>query len=199
MTTLEDIKTIAKADSEEDKPEKENPFEKKAEDEKEEIKPEVKASDDDDKDETNKAILSALKSIVARQDRMEKAMETPTDLPQSPKGNADSEDIGDRVTAPKDPYPTGDQSGIQDANGKVEDKPESDKGDLKMQEKSISSHVTSPVERPTTNVNKSQGTQEDLLPFQILQKCRNAGFENLSMVGKDLLGIAEKYDKEGVL
>ena len=193
------VQTCALPISKADEEEKENPFEKKAEDEKDEIKPEVKASDDDDKEETNKAILEALKSIVARQDKMEKAMETPTDLPQSPKGNADSEDIGDKVTAPKDPYPTGDQSGIQDANGKVEDKPEGDKGDLKMQEKSISSHVTSPVERPTTNVSKAQNAQEDLLPYQILSKCRNAGFENLSMVGKSLLDIAEKYDKEGTL
>lgn len=194
MTTLEDIKNIAKAEEEEEKPQEE----KKA-DEDEKVSEEKKS---DEQEETNKAILEALKSInetlKSHEEKIEKAMEKPTDLPQSPKGTADSEDVGDKVTAPKDPYPTGDQSGIQDANGKVEDKPESDKGDLKMQEKSVYSHVTSPVERPTTNVSKSSG-QEDLLPFQILQKCRGAGYENLSMVGKSLLDIAEKYDKEGVL
>lgn len=194
MTTLDDIKNIAKAEESEDKEEK--PVEEK------------KAEEDDkkdDKDETNKAILEALKYISERldksekkQEEMQKAMETPTDLPQSPKGTADSEDVGDKVTAPKDPYPTGDQAGLHD-DKTGEDKPESDKGDLKMQEKSVDSHVTSPVERPTTNVSKSTTGQEDLLPFQILQKCRSTGFENLSLVGKELLGIAEKYDKEGEL
>jgi len=196
MTTLDDtIKSITKADDEkEEKPEKENPFEKKAEDDKEE------------KDETNKAILEALKSLIettkVHNEKIDKAMETPTDLALAPKGNADSEDIGAKVTAPKDPYPTGDQSGIQDANGKVVDKPESDKGDLKMQEKSVSSHVTSPVERPTghaqSDIAKSN-TQEDSLAFKILQKCRSKGYENISFVGKEIMGIADRYDKEGVL
>jgi hypothetical protein len=197
MTTLDDtIDTIAKADEKEEKPEKENPFEKKADDE----------DKKDDKDETNKAILEAIKglteSIKAHNEKIDKAMETPTDLPQAPKGNADSEDIGDKVTTPKDPYPQGDQSGIQDANGKVVDKPESDKGDLKMQEKAVYSHVTSPVERPTghgqSDVAKSQG-KEDLISYQVLQKCRSKGYENLSLVGKELMGLAENYDKEGSL
>ena len=197
MTTLDDtIKAVAKADDEkEDKPEKENPFEKKAEDDKK-----------DEKDDTNKAILEALKSLIettkVHNEKIDKAMETPTDLPLAPKGNADSEDVGAKVTAPKDPYPTGDQAGIQDANGKVEDKPESDKGDLKMQEKSVSSHVTSPVERPTghgqSDIAKSTG-KEDLLSFKILQKCREKGFENINLVGQEIMGIAEQYDKEGSL
>lgn len=191
MTTLVDtLDSISKA---EDAPKKEEKpvEEKKAEDDKK-----------DEKDETNKAILEALKGISAtlskQGEALAKALETPTDLPQSPKGTADGEDVGDKVTAPKDPYPTGDQSGIQDANGKVEDKPESDKGDLKMQEKSVTSRITSPVERPSIAqaTNKSQG-KADLLPYQILQKCRSVGHENISLVGKELMGLAEKYDKEG--
>ena len=200
-TTIEDIKAIAKADDSEDK--KENPFEKKAEDDKPEEKPveETKAEDKDD-DETNKAILKALQAISARQDRMEKAMETPTDLPQTPKGTADSEDVGDDVSVPKDPYPQGDQAGLHDDKS-GEDKPESDDGNLKMQEKTkaSTSRTTSPVERPTggvTDVSKSQG-KEDLLPFQILQKCRTAGYQNLSEVGKSLLSIDEKYQETGEL
>lgn len=194
MTTLVDtLESISKA---EDAPKKEEkPIEeKKAEDDKK-----------DEKDETNKAILEALKGIstaLAKQGEvLVKALETPTDLPQSPKGAADSEDVGDKVIAPKDPYPTGDQSGIQDANGKVVDKPESDKGDLKMQEKSFNSRITSPVERPSiaqSDVAKSNGKQ-DLLPFQILQKCRSTGYENISLVGKQLMSLADRYDKEGVI
>ena len=205
MTTLEDIKTIAKADDCPDK--KENPFEKKADDDVEDKKPveETKTHEEDDKDETNKAILEALKSIVARQDKMEKAMEKPTDLPQAPKGNADSEDIGDEVTVPKDPYPQGDQAGLHDDKS-GEDKPEADDGNLKMQEKKKStestSRVTSPVERPAgavTDVSKSTNAQSDLLPYQILQKCRTVGFQNLSEVGKSLLAIDEKYQETGEL
>jgi hypothetical protein len=202
MTTLEDIKTIAKADDSDDK--KENPFEKKADDDVEEKKPvEETKADDDDKDETNKAILEALKSIVARQDRFEKAMEKPTDLPQSPKGTADSEDVGDDVSVPKDPYPQGDQAGLHDDKS-GEDKPESDDGNLKMQEKkkAVIEHVTSPVERPAggvSDVSKSKNAQQDLLPFQILQKCREKGYQNLSEVGKSLLAIDEKYQETGEL
>lgn len=204
MTTLEDIKTIAKADESDDKKD-ENPFEKKAEDDKVEEKPveETKTHDEDDKDETNKAILEALKSIVARQDRFEKAMEKPTDLPLAPKGNADSEDVGADVSVPKDPYPQGDQAGLHDDKS-GEDKPESDDGNLKMQEKkkSVTSHVTSPVERPAggvSDVSKSSNAQQDLLPYQILQKCREKGYQNLSDVAKSLLAIDEKYQETGEL
>lgn len=204
MTTLEDLKTIAKSDSvEEEKKaedEKENPFEKKADDES--PKEEVKADDDkkEDNEETNKAILEALKSIVARQDKMEKAMETPTDLPLAPKGNADSEDVGADVTTPDKYQANSVQSGLHD-DTTAEDKPEADEGNLKMQEKSVNSRVTSPVERPSggmTDVAKSQG-KEDLLPFQILQKCRTSGYQNLSEVGKSLLAIDEQYQKDGTL
>jgi hypothetical protein len=196
MTTLEELKNLAKAeDDSEDK--KENPFEKKADDDVKEE--EVEKVADEDKDETNKAILAALKGIVARQDRMEKAMETPTDLPQSPKGTADSEDVGDKVTAPKDPYPQGDQAGLHD-DTTSEDKPDSDKGDLKMQEKSRSSRTTSPVERPSNQeVQKSGNGRVDLLPFQILQKCRSAGYQNLSEVGKNLLDISDQYSQDGTI
>jgi len=197
MTTLEELKNIAKTEESEDK--EENPFEKKAEDEKSEEK-EVEKTEDED--ETNKAILEALKSISDRlaktEAKVDKAMETPTDLPQSPKGTADSEDVGDKVTAPKDPYPTGDQAGLHD-DTTSEDKPSDDKGDLKMQEKSNVTHTTSPVERPAhSEVSKSNG-KEDLVSYQVLQKCRSAGYQNLSEVGKSLLDIAEKYDKEGTL
>lgn len=198
MTTLDDtINSVAKADEEEKKPEKEeNPFEKKAEED----------DKKDDKEDTNKAILEALKgiheSIKSQNEKIEKALEKPTDLPLAPKGNADSEDIGAKVTAPKDPYPTGDQAGIQDANGKVEDKPESDKGDLKMQEKAVTSHVTSPVERPTghgqSDIAKSGG-KEDSIAFRILQKCREKGYENINLVGQEIMGITDRYDKEGIL
>jgi hypothetical protein len=200
MTTLEDLKTIAKADSEEEKSPVE---EKKAEEEA--PKEEKKAEDKDEQEETNKAILEALKSIKetlkSHEEKIEKAMETPTDLPQSPKGNADSEDIGDDVSVPDKYQSNSVQAGLHDDTSS-EKKPESDDGGLKMQEKAIASHVTSPVERPSggmTDVSKSANQKEDLLSFQILQKCRSVGHENLSMVGKSLLDIAEKYDKEGVL
>lgn len=198
MTTLEDLKNIAKADSEEEKSPVE---EKKAEAEEEAPKEEKKAEDKDDKEETNKAILAALKSIVARQDRMEKAMETPTDLPQSPKGTADSEDVGDDVSVPNKYQSNSVQAGLHDDTSS-EAKPEADDGGLKMQEKAVASHVTSPVERPSggmTDVSKSANQKEDLLSYKILQKCRSVGHQNLSEVGKSLLDIAEKYDKEGTL
>jgi len=203
MTTLEDLKTIAKAEDEKLEAEKkaddekENPFEKKADDEK--PKEEIKADDDkDEAEDTNKAILGILKTIIAKQDRMEKAMETPTDLPLAPKGNADSEDVGADVTTPDKYQSNSIQSGLHDDKG-GEDKPEADDGGLKMQEKS---HTTSPVERPTggiRDVSKSSSAQADLLPYQILQKCRTAGYQNLSEIGKSLLAIDEKYQQEGVI
>ena len=83
--------------------------------------------------ETQKATQDTLSGL----DNRLKALETPTDLPLSPKGTAASDDVGAKVTVPKDPYPQGVQAGLDDdRNG--EGKPASDKGGLKMQKKSTS-------------------------------------------------------------
>lgn len=62
-----------------------------------------------------------------------KALEKPTDLPLSPKGNADGDDIGAKVKVPNTYQSNSIQAGIRDAspgNGNS-----NDKGNLKMQEK----------------------------------------------------------------
>ena len=54
-----------------------------------------------------------------------KALETPSDLPLSPKGTQGGDDVGAKVTAPNDPYPVGDQVGL-DSDRKNKNPPKKD-------------------------------------------------------------------------
>ena len=87
----------------------------------------------------------ATQEVLGGLDNRLKALETPSDLPLTPKGTAAGDDVGAKVTVPRDPYPQGTQAGLDDdRNG--EGKPASDKGGLKMQKKS--DEATELIEKP---------------------------------------------------
>ena len=79
--------------------------------------------------ESQKSIVDTLTSI---DDRV-KALETPTDLPATPKGTADKEDVGEETKAPEKPYPQGEQAGLDDDGESTSD----DDSKLSGQEKPI--------------------------------------------------------------
>ena len=141
----------------------------------------------------------ATQEVLGGLDNRLKALETPSDLPLTPKGTAAGDDVGAKVTVPKDPYPQGTQAGLDDdRNG--EGKPISDKGGLKMQKKSDDTELieksehsfTTETPRPNAaaeTVEKSY--QQDFSP--ILKDAREAGFEGLSSVAQNIL--SGKYYK----
>ena len=136
----------------------------------------------------------ATQEVLGGLDNRLKALETPSDLPLTPKGTAAGDDVGAKVTVPRDPYPQGTQAGLDDdRNG--EGKPASDKGGLKMQKKSDDTELieksehnfTTETPRPNASpetVEKSY--QQDFSP--ILKDAREAGFEGLSKVAQNILG-----------
>ena len=79
--------------------------------------------------ESQKAVVDSVKGFNSRI----KALETPSDLPLSPKGNESGDDVGADVTVPEDPYPQGKQVGLDD-DGK---ETENDAGGLSMQKKPV--------------------------------------------------------------
>ena len=138
----------------------------------------------------------ATQEVLGGLDNRLKALETPSDLPLTPKGTAAGDDVGAKVTVPRDPYPQGTQAGLDDDRSGG-DKPVSDKGGLKMQKKSEpedtellekSEHnFTTETPRPNASpetVEKSY--QKDFSP--ILKDAREAGFEGLSKVAQNILG-----------
>ena len=139
--------------------------------------------------ETQKATQETLGGL----DNRLKALETPTDLPLSPKGTAASDDVGAKVTVPKDPYPQGVQAGLDDdRNG--EGKPASDKGGLKMQKKSEddteliekAEHTFSTeTPRPSAALENVDKSIKDT--SLILKDARAEGFEGLSNVARNIL------------
>lgn len=139
--------------------------------------------------ETQKATQDTLSGL----DNRLKALETPTDLPLSPKGTAASDDVGAKVTVPKDPYPQGVQAGLDDdRNG--EGKPASDKGGLKMQKKSEddteliekAEHTFSTeTPRPSAALETVDKSIKDT--SLILKDARAEGFEGLSNVARNIL------------
>jgi len=139
-----------------------------------------------------------------------KALETPSDLPLSPKGTQGGDDVGAKVTAPNDPYPVGDQVGL-DSDRKNKNPPKKDPAGLKMQEKPVNKAEEEVVEsyepemvtksqhefstetpRPNSSpetVNKS--FTKDFSP--ILKDARENGYEGLSIVAQNIL--SGKYYK----
>jgi len=145
--------------------------------------------------ETQKGVGDAIDGIDGRL----KALETPSDLPLTPRGTAGGDDVGAKVTVPRDPYPQGTQAGLDDDRSGA-DKPASDKGGLKMQKKSDDTELieksehsfTTETPRPNAaaeTVEKSY--QQDFSP--ILKDAREAGFEGLSSVAQNIL--SGKYYK----
>ena len=129
--------------------------------------------------ETQKSVGTTLEGI----DNRLKALETPTDLPLKPK-TSDSEDVGAKVTVPDEYQSNSRQTSLnsdQDASD-GEKHPESDEGDLKMQEKSEHTFSTE-TPRPTTQVEKS--FSEDFSP--ILKDARAEGFDGLANVARNIL------------
>ena len=128
-----------------------------------------------------------------------KALEKPTDLPLSPKGTQGGDDVGAKVSAPNEPYPVGDQVGL-DSDRKNKNPPKKDPSGLKMQEKPVNkagesepemiqkSEHTFSTETPRPgnaleNVDKS--LSKDFSP--ILKDARENGFDGLSVVAQNIL------------
>ena len=144
--------------------------------------------------ESQKAVVDSVKGFNKRI----KALETPSDLPLSPKGNESGDDVGAEVKVPEDPYPQGKQVGLDD-DGK---ETENDAGGLSMQKKPVgktteliqkSSHTfTTETPRPNAaleTLEKSGG--QDFSP--ILKDARAGGYEGLSQVAREIL--SGKYYK----
>jgi hypothetical protein len=141
------------------------------------------------------------KAITEIHDRV-KALEKPSDLPLSPKGTQGGDDVGAKVTTPNDPYPVGEQVGL-DSDRKNKNPPKKDPGGLKMQEKPVnkaedeedvvpemvtkSEHeFVTETPRPGANLETiDKSLSKDYSP--ILKDARSNGFEGLSNVARDIL------------
>jgi hypothetical protein len=161
--------------------------------------------------QSQQGVEKAVSEIVERV----KALETPSDLPLSPKGTQGGDDVGAKVTAPNDPYPVGDQVGL-DSDRRSKNPPKKDPAGLKMQEKPVhkayeedteedeveksypemvmksnhefSTETPRPGSAPET-VDKS--FTKDFSP--ILKDAREQGYEGLSIVAQNIL--SGKYYK----
>ena len=122
-----------------------------------------------------------------------KALETPTDLPAAPAGTTGSDnDVGADITVPAQPYPQGDQAGLDDDRAN-ENAPAGDSAPS-MQEKPLhkselvskSQHTfTTETPRPNAAIEKSGESQTDFSP--ILKDARAEGYEGLSSVARNIL------------
>ena len=135
-----------------------------------------------------------------------KALEKPSDLPLSPKGTQGGDDVGAKVTVPNDPYPVGDQVGL-DSDRKNSNPPKKDPAGLKMQEKPVnkaeedsepemiqkSEHeFSTETPRPGSAIETvDKSFTKDFSP--ILKDARAEGFEGLSKVAQNIL--SGKYYK----
>ena len=183
----------------------------KAEDDKEEEK--TKGEDKkpaflkDDEDKKDKAFETSIKTGLdglSEQltkfaehlkgiDSRIKALETPTDLPAAPAGTTGSDnDVGADITVPAQPYPQGDQAGLDD-DRQNENAPAGDSAPS-MQEKPLhkgglvskSQHTfTTETPRPGAAIEKAGQSQTDFSP--ILKDARAEGYEGLSQVARNIL------------
>ena len=135
-----------------------------------------------------------------------KALEKPSDLPLSPKGTQGGDDVGAKVTVPNDPYPVGDQVGL-DSDRRNSNPPKKDPSGLKMQEKPVnkaeedsepemiqkSEHeFSTETPRPGNAIETvDKSFTKDYSP--ILKDARAEGFEGLSIVAQNIL--SGKYYK----
>ena len=135
----------------------------------------------------------ATQEVLGGLDNRLKALETPSDLPLTPKGTAAGDDVGAKVTVPRDPYPQGTQAGLDDDRS-GEDKPISDKGGLKMQKKSDEdteliekAEHTFSTETPRPNASIETVDKSIKDSSLILKDARAEGFEGLSTVARNIL------------
>ena len=156
--------------------------------------------------ESQQGVEKAVSEVI---DRV-KALETPSDLPLSPKGTQGGDDVGAKVTAPNDPYPVGEQVGL-DSDRRNKNPPKKDPAGLKMQEKPVNKAEEEVVEsyepEMVTKSNHEFSTEtprpgsaietvdksftKDFSP--ILKDARAEGFEGLSKVAQNIL--SGKYYK----
>ena len=174
------------------KEDKEKQAEDKKEDEKETaFAPSIKTGLDGLSEQLTK-FAEHLKGIDSRI----KALETPTDLPAAPAGTTGSDnDVGADITVPAQPYPQGDQAGLDDDRAN-ENAPAGDSAPS-MQEKPLhksespklvskSQHTfTTETPRPNAAVEKAGESQSDY--SRILKDARSEGFEGLSNVARNIL------------
>ena len=138
--------------------------------------------------ETQKATQETLGGL----DNRLKALETPTDLPLSPKGTAASQDVGAKVTVP-DTYQSNSKQVGLDSDRQGELKPTSDKGGLKMQQKSDDTGLvekaqhtfTTETPRPNAALETVDKSIKD--ESMILKDARAEGYEGLSQVARNIL------------
>jgi len=126
--------------------------------------------------QSQKAVVDSVKSFNKRI----KALEKPSDLPLSPKGNESGDDVGADVTVPEDPYPQGKQVGLDD-DGK---ETENDKGGLSMQKKPVGK---------TSLVQKSEHTFSTETPRP------NAALETLEKSGGKTFHLFLKMQEQVVM
>ena len=125
-----------------------------------------------------------------------KALETPTDLPAAPAGTTGSDnDVGADITVPAQPYPQGDQAGLDD-DRQNDNAPAGDSAPS-MQEKPLHKNVspnlvsksqhtfTTETPRPGAAIEKAGQSQTDFSP--ILKDARAEGYEGLSQVARNIL------------
>ena len=138
--------------------------------------------------ETQKATQETLGGL----DNRLKALETPTDLPLSPKGTAASQDVGAKVIVP-DTYQSNSKQVGLDSDRQGELKPASDKGGLKMQQKSDDTELveksqhtfTTETPRPNAALETVDKSIKD--ESMILKDARAEGYEGLSQVARNIL------------
>ena len=165
-------------------------------------------ADDKEAEDKNKAVLDSLatsmksvaESITSVSNTMKsldariKALETPTDLPLTPKVS-DKDDIGAEVKVPNTYQSNSIQAGLHD-DKTGEKKPEGDKGNLSMQEKSVlpeAQSFTTETPRPSANVTKSVSGQESALN-PVLKAARSRGNQYMDVLAREIL--AGKFGTE---
>ena len=136
--------------------------------------------------DSQKSIIDAVSSINGRV----KALETPSDLPLSPKGTQGGDDVGASVKVPEEPYPQGVQAKLDDdGKGTTNDQSKlSIQGAIGKSELVTKSEhsFTTETPRPNAALETVDKSASDLRP--ILKDAREAGFESLSTVARNILG-----------
>ena len=136
--------------------------------------------------DSQKSIIDAVSSINGRV----KALETPTDLALSPKGTQGGDDVGASVKVPEEPYPQGVQAKLDDdGKGTTNDQSKlSIQGAIGKSELVTKSEhsFTTATPRPNAALETVDKSASDLSP--ILKDAREAGFESLSTVARNILG-----------
>ena len=146
--------------------------------------------------ETQKGVSDTIGSLDSRL----KALEKPTDLPLSPKGNQGGDDVGADVKVPDTYQSNSRQVGLDSDRKEVDGakKPQADQGKLSMQEKQNLSDIqksehtfSTETPRPSAALETVDKSTGDFSP--ILKDARAQGFEGLSQVARNIL--SGKYYK----